>query len=423
MDEAHTRLTKLINQRLHRFISTVVLTGDWNLDPWMACTNGEGYSYIETLYEVDVDEWCGLRDVRNAALCFRRPLLRADFRFLHKRDIPYWDYPRWERRTRSRLGYLVPYKMIEIDRFRRNARVGRYVALPEQWAEIESPGACPVELSPAITYIGSALINDPFSGYWTVGFSDFIAKMAAYILWGTYHTYRVWYMSPTARRYARQLNLSLVLGFRAKYDEFLLLVDLIDSTDWHGIPLEQSARGTRVRHQDHLPGRTANAGDFVLYNPWTGQIITFDQARELLANPRESPQNQRTGYVFESTPSDFADQEYEEASGADAELDFEDEPELSGTAPMTAASPPKAMASGLNPSVGYHHGFALQPSDEEDPFLARLRQFLLHAGFPEEQMQGDRADLTGMLNNHTRGTFSSFSRVFSSSSSSEGKGN
>ncbi|CAN8076099.1 unnamed protein product [Agarophyton chilense] len=350
MNEARILFTNLIYQRLHRFTSTVVHTGDWNLDPWMARTNGEGYSYIESLYEVDVNEWRGFGDVRNAVLCYRRPLLRADFCSVQKREIPYWDYPLRERRTRYRLGYLIPYRMIEIDQSKRNACVGRYVALPEHWAEIESPCGCPVELSPSITYIGSKLINDPFLAYWTVVFSKFIAKMAAYILWDAYDTYRV------------------CIG-------------------WHGDPLEPSARGTKVRHRDHSPRRTANAGYFVWYNPWNSQIITSDQDRDLRANPRECPRNQRTGYVYESTPSEFEDQEYEEAPGADAELVFEDEPLLSGTAPMTSASPPTAMASGVNPSMGYHHGFAQEPSDAEDSFLAPLRQFLLDPSFPEEQLQ------------------------------------
>ncbi|CAN8076682.1 unnamed protein product [Agarophyton chilense] len=51
LSEARTRFTKLIYQRLHRFISTVLLPKDWELDIWIAPTDGEGYSYIETLVE------------------------------------------------------------------------------------------------------------------------------------------------------------------------------------------------------------------------------------------------------------------------------------------------------------------------------------------------------------------------------------
>ncbi|CAN8067188.1 unnamed protein product [Agarophyton chilense] len=397
LSKARTRFTKLIYQRLHRFISTVLFPQDWELDTWKARTDGEGYSYIETLVEVDVSGWRGVRGVRDAALCFQKPLLRAEFRFLRKRDIPYWDYPRWERRTRSHLGYLVPYQMIEIDRIRRNARFGRYIGIPEHWAATESRRGCPVELPPAISYIGSALVNDPFSGYWTVVYTEFIANMAVFLLWDAYDTFRVWYMSPTARKYARELDLSLILGSRANHADFLHLVDLIDSVDWSGVPADQSARGTRARHHDHSPGRTESAGDFVWYDTWTCQLITSEQARFLRENPRDMPPNQLTGYVYDATPSENGEEPYEEAPGAEAELGYEDEPELAGV----ATSVDQSAAAGV--AQEYFHGFTQQPSavPVEDPGLDPLRQFLLDAAFPVDQVRVDRAQLLANLRART----------------------
>ncbi|CAN8074799.1 unnamed protein product [Agarophyton chilense] len=313
-------------------------------------TDGEGYSYIETLVEVDVSGWRGVRGVRDAALCFQQPLLRAEFRFLRKRDIPYRDYPGWERRTRSRLGYLVPYQMIEIDRIRRNARLGRYIRIPEHWAAIESPRGCPVKLPPAISYIGSALVNNPFSEYWKVVYTEFIAKMAVFLL-----------------------------------------------VDWFGVPADQSARGTRAIHHDHSPGRTASAGDFVWYDPWTRQLITSEQARFLRENPRDMPPNQLTGYVYDATPSENGEEPYEEAPGAEAELGYEDEPELAGV----ATSVDQSAAAGV--AQENFHGFTQQPSavPVEDPGLDPLRQFPLDAGFPVDQVEGDRAQLLANLRART----------------------
>ncbi|CAN8069268.1 unnamed protein product [Agarophyton chilense] len=393
LSEARTRFTKLIYQRFHRFISTILLPQDLQLDNWKARTDGEGYWDIETLVEVDVSGWRGVR----AALCFQQPLLRAEFRFLRKRDIPYWYYPRLERRTRSRLGYLVPYQMIEIDRIRRNARFGRYIGIPEHWAAIESPRDCPVELPLAISYIGSALVNDSFSGYWTVVYTDFLAKMAVFFLWDAYDTFRVWYMSPTARKYARELNLSLVPGSRANHADFLHLVDVIDGVDWSGVPADQSARGTRARHYDHSPGRTASAGDFVWYDPWTRQLITSEQARFLRENPGDMPPNQLTGYVYDATPSENGEEPKEEAPGAEAELGYEDEPELAGV----STSVDQSAAAGI--AQEYSHGFTQQSSTVpvEDPGLDPLRQFLLDAGFPLDQVEGDRAQLLSNLRART----------------------
>ncbi|CAN8068179.1 unnamed protein product [Agarophyton chilense] len=367
--EARTRFTKLIYKRLLRFISTVLLPQDWELDTWKARTDGEVYSYIETLVEVDVSGWRGVRGVRDAALCFQQPLLRAEFRFLRKREIPYWDYLRWERRTRSRLGYLVPYQMIEIDRVRRNARFGRYIGNTEHLAAIESPRGCPVELPQALSYIGSALVNDPFSRYWTVVYTEFIAKMAVFLLWDGYDIFRVWYMSPTARKYARELDLSLVLGSRANHADFLHLVDLIDTS----------------------------AGDLVWYDPWTRQLITSEQARFLRENPRDMPPNQLTGYLYDATPSENGEEPCEEAPGAEAELGYEDEPELAGV----ATSVDQSAAAGV--AQEYSHGFTQQPSavPVEDPGLDPLRQFLLDAGFPVDQVEGDRAQLLANLRART----------------------
>ncbi|CAN8076680.1 unnamed protein product [Agarophyton chilense] len=287
--------------------------------------------------------------------------------------------------------------MIEVDRIRRNARFGRYIGIPEHWAAIESPRRCPVELPPAISYIGSSLVNDPFSGYWTVVYTDFIAKMAVFLLWDAYDTFRVWYMSPTARKYARELNLSLVLGSNANHADFLHLVDLIDSVDWSGVPADQSARRPRARHHDHSPGRTASAGDFVWYDPWTRQLITSEQARFLRENPRDMPPNQLTGYVYEGTLSKNGEEPYEEAPGAEAELGYEDEPELAGVA--TSVEP--SAAAGV--AQEYSHVFIQQPSagPVEDPGLDPMRQFFLDAGFPVDQIEGDRAQLLSNLRART----------------------
>ncbi|PXF44339.1 hypothetical protein BWQ96_05903 [Gracilariopsis chorda] len=140
------------------------------------------------------------------------PQFRAEFRFLCKRDILYWDVPRWEQRARSQLGYLVPYQMLEIDQVRFRSPVRRYTPILRQWHKIESLRGCAVELLPALTDVGSALTNDPFSGYWIVVYTKVIAKVALYVLWDVYDTYLLWYMSLTARRYARELDLSLILG-------------------------------------------------------------------------------------------------------------------------------------------------------------------------------------------------------------------
>lgn len=89
MAQARVLFTKLIYQRLRRAIGNVPLDDSWGFDTWAARTNGEAYSYCDNLGELHTGRWRGIRGVRQEALCFTQPLLRAEFRYLHKRDIPF----------------------------------------------------------------------------------------------------------------------------------------------------------------------------------------------------------------------------------------------------------------------------------------------------------------------------------------------
>lgn len=231
-------------------------------------------------------QWRSRTAVSNAALCFEQPLLRAELRYLWKRNIPYYEYARWERKARLRLGYLVPYQMIEIDSIRQYARDGRYGPLPAHWDTIESPRGCPVELPPVLTYYGSEMAKSPYSGYWVVEYTEFITQMACYMLWDAYDTYRLWHMSPVARGLARLFDLSLVLGSAANQADIRHLMEIMDQVNWNMVPNEQRARGSLPLSNDHSPGRTSNqGGDFNWYDPWTREHFTTETAQHLRKNP------------------------------------------------------------------------------------------------------------------------------------------
>lgn len=389
MAEARRQFVRLVYLRMRRVIGTVPLNGDWGFDTWYARTGGEAYFYAENLAHLDVRQWRAVHGVSSAALCFDSPQLRAEFRYLRKRDISYWDYPRWERRTRSRLGYLVPYQMLEIDRARYRSRVGRYIPIPRHWHEIESPRGCAVELPPALTYVGSLLTNDPFSGYWVVVYTEFIAKMAAYVLWDVYDTYRLWYMSPTARRYARELDLSSVLGSRANQEEFCRLMDVIDQINWNLVPAGQAARG--AHDYDHSPGRNSPGGDFVWYDPWTSQHIDGAQAKHLRENPRAMPPTQPTGYMFEPAPVN---------SGAlVGELEASEAETGSGGEAMEV--PPPYAGHDVEPSPASMQTPAPMPSQPSgtanEGELGMLRQFLLDAGIPADKIPSGRQQMLNLV--------------------------
>ena len=85
-----------------------------------------------------------------------------------------------------------------------------------------------VELPPCITYVGSRLKQDVTSGWWVVAYSEYVARVAVFALQEVYETQRIWRFSKRVSRYMRQLDLSLVLGSRANYDELLKYVALIE---------------------------------------------------------------------------------------------------------------------------------------------------------------------------------------------------
>ncbi|PXF39464.1 hypothetical protein BWQ96_10849 [Gracilariopsis chorda] len=113
-----------------------------------------------------------------------------------------------------------------------------------------------LELLPALNYVGSAVTNDPFAGYWVVFYTDFIAKIAVRVLWDVYHTYGLWYICPTALGYARQLDLSFVLGSRANQETFRRLLDVIDHLSLRDLA-SQVAVPTRLAVPKHLASLSA----------------------------------------------------------------------------------------------------------------------------------------------------------------------
>lgn len=79
------------------------------------------------------------------------------------------------------------------------------------------------------------------------------------------------------RGHMRELDLSFVFPSSVSYSDLTDLLDVIDGVDWSEVPIEQARRVTR-RH-DVSPGRTANSGDFIWYDPWNKLFATVVTAR------------------------------------------------------------------------------------------------------------------------------------------------
>ena len=194
---------RLVYQRVRRTIGMTCVPQSLGFDIWIARTEGEAHGYLYPLSLLDFPAWRNRLDVDISALCWEQPILRFEFRYISKYDpvrSGFTEFVRFERRSRSQTGYLVPNQMIEIDRVSVRARASRYVVVPGHWREVESPPeGFFFELSPAKTYLGTHLINDPFSGVWVIVYSEWTARFGAHVLWEVYDGYRLWFVPPKMR--------------------------------------------------------------------------------------------------------------------------------------------------------------------------------------------------------------------------------
>lgn len=182
LHDARSAMARLAFQRMSRTLSDVPIPPALQLDLGLYRTDGE-ISYAERLSQLDVSRWRGFFGPDTGALCWTRPIILAEFRYIRKGSRGnFKESIRFERRCRRRFGYMVPYQSVEAQRFHPRHLQGRYVRIPNCWGSLEMPGGCYVELPPCVSYVGSQLISDKDSGFWAVFASEWCAKVAAHIL-------------------------------------------------------------------------------------------------------------------------------------------------------------------------------------------------------------------------------------------------
>ena len=393
---ARQAYVKLLFQRMGRTIGRELVPeptqNEFILDTWMFRTEGES-SYGANLMAFNADRYRGSPTVSQDCLLWERPVLRAEFRYLRKRDnTVFWDMLRWERRARSRHGYLLAYQMIEVDRIRRNRLHNRYVSIPQHWSACEVPEGFLAELPPVLTYLGSVMMQDSVSGLWTLFYTEWIVKIAVFLLWDVYDSHRLWFLPRQVRDYAKELDLSFPLGSRKNNAEFRYLISIIESVNWDDVPLEQSRRsGTNRRN--FWPGRVGSSGDFVWFDPWTKELVSRDRAAELRRNRRERPPTQPTGFRYEPAPVEgmgalaIDDREGEvDESMYDLESDTDSEREAPVRREVSVPARPAQVAAGPAANVG-EVAASSEPSSATkrsgDP-VEELRRMALEAGLLSE---------------------------------------
>ena len=181
-----------------------------------------------------------------ATLCWESPLLRHGYSYLSRESSAFDVSIKWERRFRLRTGYLLPYQCVEADKLTSQSRSTRYVSQTPHWEMIEVSNYAHVELPPFITYVGSRLRQDVTSGWWVAAYSEYVARMAVFALQAVYETQRIWRFSKRVCRHVRQLDLSLVLGSRANYDELLKYVAPIEEFNWGSAAAIAQSQGSGI---------------------------------------------------------------------------------------------------------------------------------------------------------------------------------
>ena len=282
-----------------RLMTSVVPAAD--VSGAAVCRTYTEVGYIDALNEIPaatINGWRGRLTVSQDAYVWNKSMLMAEFRYLRK-DSSYWVKSVADtRRFRSRLNRAVPYECLNMFGLHDGYFLNGFAELTPQWRKLEVPRGCNAELPMIFSYKMDEL-HDPQSGYWVVAYTEWVVKVAAFILFDVYDSYRLWALSPAMIEAIGQLNLDQALGNRENARELRRLVAVIENTRFSDFPAEWRARGS---HASLDPGRQGPGADFIYYNPWTRSAVSRDDARDLAARERVIPDGHPMGWNFDAIP-------------------------------------------------------------------------------------------------------------------------
>ena len=98
-------------------------------------------------------------------------------------------------------------------------------------------------------------LMEPQPGWWVVAYTEFAAKVAAFVLFEVYDHFRLWALSRDCLLLFDNLDLSCILVNERNASEFRCLCDVIRSTDFERYPREWRRRGSH----DASAGRRVRA--------------------------------------------------------------------------------------------------------------------------------------------------------------------
>lgn len=172
----------------------------------------------------------------------------------------YWtDLVRHERRMRAKFSLAVPYHCLTVFDTRGDFRSNGFPQLTKFWRLLEVPRGCNVELPPVFTYKAKELM-DSESGWWVVAYTEFVLRVAAYLLFDAYDNIRLWAVSPDLLRCVKDLDLEGPLGSAANAKEARLIFSVVEATRFEKDPERWRQR---ENYECGSIGRTKTGADFI----------------------------------------------------------------------------------------------------------------------------------------------------------------
>ena len=123
---------------LRRLFCIEPIPSSVGVDLFVYRTRGE-IPYVQALVSIPlatIEGWRGVTGVRQAAICFAKPLLRIEFRFLSKRSEYWLEQVADERYDRSLWNLAVPFQCPQARQMTRDARRRGFCRFPEAWQRV-----------------------------------------------------------------------------------------------------------------------------------------------------------------------------------------------------------------------------------------------------------------------------------------------
>ena len=182
---------------LSRFKTFTMVPANLDMDLFQYRTQGE-IDYVRNLANIGpelIEEWRGQVDVDDRALCYAKPQLCVEFRFLEKGGSIYWNnYVRNERRLRASTGLAIPYQCLTEKHLTNARKAEAFPKLTIGWSRLEVPMGCYAELPQVLSYKGRYMLDED-SGWWVVGYTEKTARTSAFVLFDAYDNFRIWKLS------------------------------------------------------------------------------------------------------------------------------------------------------------------------------------------------------------------------------------